>query len=357
MRNDVKIERMDMNAQEMRQLAGPVKDGRVSRRLLALALVLDGASRKVAAESCGMDRQTLRDWVHRYNAECVDGLKDRGGRRVKQYLSPDQLAQVETWVNDDPDPEQDGVMRWRRKDLACKTEATFGTKLHERTVGTYLARLGFRHMSVCPQHPKSDPEAQAEFKKNFTSLVAEILPDRVKEKPLEIWFQDEARVGQKGTLTRIWGKRGSRPRALRDTRHESTYIFGAACPEHGKAAGLFMSYVNTEAMGLHLDEISKAVANDAHGVMIADGAGWHDSEDLIVPDNITILKLPPYSPELNPMENVWQYLRANKLALTVFDTYEEILDKCCEAWNFFANDPKRINSITHRDWAMVKSVR
>ena len=170
-------------------------------------------------------------------------------------------------------------------------------------------------------------------------MVAEVLPDRVKGKPLEIWFQDEARVGQQGTLTRIWGKRGIRPRAPRDTRYKSSYIFGAACPGRGTAAGLILPYVNTEAMGLHLAEVARTVADDAHSVLIVDGAGWHDSKDLVVPDNITLLKLPPYAPELNPMENVWQYLRANKLAITVFDTYDEILDKCSEAWNFFANDP------------------
>ena len=87
----------------------------------------------------------------------------------------------------------------------------------------------------------------------------------------------------------------------------------------------------------------------AHALLIVDGAGWHDAKEPRGPDNITLLKLPPYAPELNPMENVWQYLRANKLAITVFDTHDEILDKCSDAWNFFANDPERINAITHRD--------
>ena len=128
---------------------------------------VEGASRKVAAESCGMDRQTLRDWIHRYNAEGIDGLTDRGGRRVKPHLTSDQLAQLETWVEEGPDPKRDGVVRWRRKDLARRIEMTFGIKLHERTVGTYLAKLGFRRMSVRPQHPKFDPQAQIDFKKNF----------------------------------------------------------------------------------------------------------------------------------------------------------------------------------------------
>jgi transposase len=142
-----------------------------------------------------------------------------------------------------------------------------------------------------------------------------------------VWFQDEARVGQQGTLTRIWAKRGTRPRAPRDTRYKWSYIFGAACPARGSAAGLILPYVNTEAMGLHLDEIAKAVKRGSHALLIVDGAGWHGAKGLRVPPNITLLKLPPYAPELNPMENVWQYLRANKLAITVFDTYEEILVK------------------------------
>ena len=120
-----------------------------------------------------------------------------------------------------------------------------------------------------------------------------------------------------------------------------------------------MPCVNTEAMELHLAETAKTVATDAHALLIVDGAGWHDAKeprmpDAGVPDNITLLKLPSYAPELDPMENVWQYLRANKLAITVFDTYNEILDKCSDAWNFFANDPERINAIAHRDLITLK---
>ncbi len=106
-------------------------------------------------------------------------------------------------------------------------------------------------------------------------------------------------------------------------------------------------------MTLHLAEIAKAVTPGAHALLIIDGAGWHKAKALRVPDNITLLLLPPYAPELNPMENVWAYLRANKLAITVFDTFEDILDKCQTAWNFFANDPERITSITERDWIKV----
>ena len=168
-----------------------------------------------------------------------------------------------------------------------------------------------------------------------------------------MWFQDEARVGQQGTVTRIWARRGTRPRAPRDTRYKWSYIFGAACPARGAAAGLIMPCVNAEAMGLHLKEITKTVAKGAHALLIMDGTGWHQTKALQVPDNITLLKLPAYAPELNPMENVWAYLRANKLAITVFDRHDDILDKCQNAWNFFENEPKRISSITTREWETV----
>ena len=154
----VKIEREDKSAQELRQLARRVKDGRVSQRLLAIAMVLEGMRRKVAAEICGIDRQRLRDWIRRYNAEGVEGLGNRRGGGTKLLLTSDQLAQLATWVEDGPDPKRDGVVRWRRVDLARRIEVDFGIKLHESTVGRYLARLGFRRMSMRLEHPKSDPQ-------------------------------------------------------------------------------------------------------------------------------------------------------------------------------------------------------
>ena len=113
-----------------------------------------------------------------------------------------------------------------------------------------------------------------------------------------------------------------------------------------------LPFVNTEAMNLHLAEISKAVAPGAHAVLNLDGAGWHQTGgQLKLPDNISLLPLPPYSPELNPVENIWQFLRQNHLANRVFDSYTGIVDACCEAWNALAAAPERIRSIATRSWA------
>ena len=141
---------------------------------------------------------------------------------------------------------------------------------------------------------------------------------------------------------------------VRDNRHVSTYIFGAICPERGVGAAMIMPYADTEAMNLHLEEISATVTPGAQAILVCDGAGWHQrGKKLVVPDNITLLRLPPYSPELNPMENVWDYLRQNKLCAQVWASYEQILDACQNAWRFLINDPDRIRSIGTRKWACV----
>ena len=179
--------------------------------------------------------------------------------------------------------------------------------------------------------------------------MAATLPERARSKPLEIWFQDEARVGQQGTLTRLWARRGSRPRGPRDRRYQWAYIFGAVCPARAATAALVLPKANAEAFALHLAEIGRQVTPGAHAILVLDGAGWHGA-DVAAPDNITLLHLPPYAPELNPVENIWAYLRQNKLAITVFDGYDDIVDKCCEAWSFFVNEPDIVASITSRSW-------
>jgi transposase len=168
---------------------------------------------------------------------------------------------------------------------------------------------------------------------------------------IEVWFADEARVGQKTKLTRRWARRGTRPSAPQDQRTASTYIFGAICPKQGKGAALVLPRCNTAAMSLHLAEIAATVAPGAHAVLLMDQAGWHLSHHLVVPPNITVMPLPPKCPELNPVENVWQFMRDNWLSNRIFQSYGTILDHCCEAWNKLIGQPWRILSIGMRDWA------
>lgn len=181
--------------------------------------------------------------------------------------------------------------------------------------------------------------------------MAEIRGGLPPDTPIEIWWQDEARVGQKTKITRRWAKRGTRPIAPKDQRTGSAYIFGAICPARGVGAALVLPRCDTAAMTLHLKEISAAVETGAHAIVLVDQAGWHLSNALEIPGNITLLPLPPKSPELNPVENVWQFIRDNWLSNRIFGSYGDIVDHCCFAWNKLADQPWRIMSIGLREWA------
>lgn len=160
----IKITRTELDAAGLRRVAGRSRDAASARRMLALALVLDGASRADAAQAAGMDRQTLRDWVHRYNEEGLAGLLNRHGDvGPERLLSPEQEAEVAEWVRQGPSLAEHGVVRWRRADLARAIQTRFGVSLAERTVSTVLRRLGFRRLVARPRHPGHDGAAQASF--------------------------------------------------------------------------------------------------------------------------------------------------------------------------------------------------
>ena len=162
----VAITRQDLSATDLRQAAARTQDGKVARRMLAIALVLEGSSRTEAAETCAMERQTLRDWVHRFNASGLDGLLDQPRRNGPlPRLSAEQQAEIEAWVDEGADLKRDGVVRWRCVDLRRRIKQEFAVALHESTVGKLLRRLDFTRLQPRPYHPKKDPAAQAAFKK------------------------------------------------------------------------------------------------------------------------------------------------------------------------------------------------
>src|SRR5215213_2444945 len=156
-----------------------------------------------------------------------------------------------------------------------------------------------------PAAPRPRRRGAGVFQADFAALVTGALPPEAAGKPLEIWWRDEARVGQQGTTTRVWAERGSRPAAPKDCRYAWAYLFGAVCPARGVGAGLVLPAANAAMMNLHLVEIGGQVAEGAHAVVIMDGAGRHQTGgELGVPANITTLRPPPYAPELNLVENV-----------------------------------------------------
>ena len=162
------------------------------------------------------------------------------------------------------------------------------------------------------------------------------------------------RFGQHGTIARVWGKTGSSPRVSVQTEYDWIYIFGAACPATGETAAILMPYANIDAMNKHLGVIGE-MAEGQHILLVMDQAGWHMSDRLNIPDNITIYPLPPYSPELNPIELLWKYLREHYLSNRLYKDYKELLEVGCMAWNNLIENVGRIKSICHVEWALCEN--
>lgn len=188
-------------------------------------------------------------------------------------------------------------------------------------------------------------------------LLKKLLPQSVKllrkrfpGKAIQLWFQDEARIGQQGTVCRMWADTGSCPRAIRQTNYKWTYLFGSVCPLTGKSHGWRMPYANTWIMNLYLKDFSKQLASNVHALMVMDGAGWHSSNDLEIPDNVSILLLPLYSPELNPTELIWRLLRQRKLSNRLYPTIDDLEAAVDDAWLWISNQQEELSSLCLFPW-------
>ncbi len=347
----VSITRTDCTPAELHNLAWKSKSAIMALRLMAVAMLRKGESRNMVAETCGVTVQTLRNWIVRYNTGGPEGLADlpRPGR--PPHLGTEERSALASWVETGADADADGVCRWRVVDLRNKVEATCGVSVSPETVRRTLHAMGFSHVSPRPLHPKADPARQEACRRDFRALVLDAVPDTVTAETIEVWFQDEARAGQKGMLSRGWARKGKRPRILRDQRYGYAYLFAAARPQDAVAVGHVCDRANTGEMNRHLADVSRAVTPGRHGVVVLDGAGWHRSTDLAIPDNLTLLRLPPYSPELNPIENLFGFLKSNVLANRVFPTVDDVRAAITDAWNTLCQDADRISSITTRTWA------
>lgn len=341
----------DIPSEELRRLASREDDARVARRLLALASALDGTPRAAAAKAAGMDTQTLRDWVIRYNRGGATALVDAWGDGRPCRLSEGEQAMLKAMVLTGPDPEVDGMSAWRITDICRLVEQRFDVTYSVGGMGRRLRALDLSFQTCRPQHPKSDPAAQKAFKRKFWRVLDQIAAEHAEAEHVEVWFQDEIRVGQKGRVTRRWYQRGERPRMVKDLGYSSAYIFGAVCPERDTGVAIVLPRASTEGMNLLLEELSSDVPVRTHALVLIDNAGWHVSEELKVPANMTLVPLPAYSPELNAIEKVWQYLRERYLSGRLFTSVAAVIEACCKVWNALLAETGRIRSIAYRKWA------
>lgn len=174
--------------------------------------------------------------------------------------------------------------------------------------------------------------------------------DAHPEQAVQVFFQDETRYGQKGGICEVWAKRGTTPVRVRSTGFTATYLFGAVNPLSGQRVGLVLPTCNTEGMNLFLKTLREEVDSTVHIVLVLDQAGWHRSKTLLLPAGITLLTLPPYSPELNPIERLWKYLKKTYLYHRLDKTLEAIMEAGARAWQCLTD--ALIRSLCATSWLL-----
>jgi transposase len=174
----------------------------------------------------------------------------------------------------------------------------------------------------------------------------DVIAQKHPGKRIEPWFEDEARFGQQGTLSRLWARKGTRPRAVKQTGYEWVYVLAAVCSRTGETVGLLSPYVDGRIMNLFLCQFSQQLPENVHAVLLWDQAGFHKCKDIQIPENVTIVELPSYSPELNPVENLWQYLRSHYWSNRSYENYDDLRLAACDAWQAVCLDPELVRSIS-----------
>lgn len=328
---------------ELERLERSEKDATRAKRLRIIILALTGYTAPAIAMSLGLSRRICQRWVRRFNDQGLEGLQDLRGTKPRSPLTTEQEAQVRLRIEAGPTL-QDEVCSLRGVDIQRILGQEFDVWRSLAGIYHLLHRLGYSYLRPRPRHRRADPEAQEKFKRELPAQLQTIRAEH-PDKRLRVYFQDESRFGQQGTTTNVWAQRGSRPTAVRQTEYQYLWVLGAVCPETGHAEGLLSPCLNTQIVNTFLEQFSQTIGQQEHAVMIWDGAGFHVSRALRVPDNVTLLRLPAYSPELNPIENLWHYLKSHFWSNRAYDDYDALEQAAITAWHKAVLNPELMTTV------------
>ncbi len=328
---------------ELQQAANAIAPKRTWLRFQAVILAQQGRSAAEIAQALGCSRRAVPSWVARSNQGGVQALHERPHTGRPARLTGPDLRRFEQRLDDGPRPE-DATCTLRGPEIRRILEQEFGVILGRQATYDLLHRLGFSDLMPRPQHPDANEEVQEFFREIVVEqigAIAELHPgDEVR-----VWFEDEARFGQQGTLTRVWARKGSRPRAVRPQGRTSLYALAAVCIGTGAVSAMLVAKLDTETLSAFLGQLSRDLPPGEHAVLIWDGAGYHTAAGLEVPGNISLIQLPPYSPELNPVENLWHYLRSHHWSNRAYRDYEELESEASRSMCAVCLDAEKVKSI------------
>jgi len=333
---------------QLQALADAIALKRPWKRVQAVLLAKQGSTAAQIAQSLSCSLRSVKNWVAQYNRGGIEALREgpRSGR--PRRLDPEHYPRLKQRLDAPPTPE-DGVCTLRAADVRRILGREFGVLMGRQAVYDLLHRLGYSDLMPRPHHEDANPEVQEFFKEIVVEQIGAItagLPD----KEVRVYFQDEARFGTQGTITRVWARKGSRPRRVRQNGREWLYVLMAVCAATGAASALIMPELNTAVVNLFLEQFSRELPGGVHAVLIWDGAGFHSGRDLVVPGNVSLIRLPPYSPELNPVENLWHYLRSHHWSNREYKGYKGLEEEAVRSLRAACGDVEKLKTICNADY-------
>ena len=313
--------------------------------LIIYNALVDPRSAQEIALHTGTSKRTVNQIISDYNRKGVKAIETpgKGGRR-HGYMS---LAEEKKFLAQFEQEAQKGVITTRTK-IKRAFEAQIGQTVDPTTIYRLLKRHGWRKVMPRSHHPETDCEQQKAFRENFPELVEQALSSKKADdnRPVLIMAQDEGRFGRLGQVMKAWCPPGHRPQVAKQGVREYVYAYAAIAPQLGKMTTLILPYVNLEMMKIFLQEVSKDFG-DYFIIMQVDQASWHISDKLQVPENIRLIPQISHSPELNPVEHLWEAIRENYFYNEVFDSLEKVMDTLSESLNFFNSIPERLRLMTY----------
>jgi transposase len=338
--------------EQLQGLTRALTQQRIWRRAQAVVLAKQGRTATDIADALGCSLKAVTNWVSQYNTGGIEALHERPRSGRPPLLDPAHYPRLKRRLGDPPRPE-DAVCTLRGTDVRQILEREFGVSMSLQAVYDLLHRLGYSSLMPRPQHEGANPEVQAFFKEIVVEQI-DAIAQRHPDRELRVYFEDEARFGTQGTITRVWAPKGSRPRAVRQNGREWLYVLMAVCARTGDASALIMPELNTGVLNQFLGQFSGELPAGVHAVLIWDGAGYHTGKDLVVPSNVSLIQLPPYSPELNPVENLWHYLRAHHWSNREYEGYEGLKTEAIRSL-LAVSDAKTLQSVCNADYVQQRA--
>jgi transposase len=327
----------------LQRLAKAVAEERVRLRYRAVILAVQGRSAAGVAAALGCGARAVQGWVARYDRGGPDALRQRPHTGRPPRRAGPELERFRARVGAGPTPE-DGICTSYGPDLRRILEREFDVLPGPQAVYDLLHRHGFSSLMPRPQHKDADEELRAIFREVIADQIRAIREAHPQE-DVQVRFEDEARFGRRGTTARVWAKKGSRPRGVRRTPYGFLYVLTAVCTGTGAASGLISPVLNVGVVKLFPEQFARELPAGAHAVPVWDGAGFHTGNGLVVPPGVSPIRSVPYSPELNPVENLWHYLRSHYRSSRVYRDYGALEEAAMTAWRAVCLAPDLVQSI------------